>query len=398
MDFTNLKKGIKTISDSFRQNATLAINVHLTIKNWLIGFYIVEYEQNGDDRARYGAKLLQNLAHEFNEDGLSYRNIRLYRQFYLCYPQIGTYVPQFFEKYFGGIGQSSIAQLQLADNGNSEIWQTVSAKFEIPDDKEIEILQTVSAEFENKKKEKLKFVPVEKLLHRLSFTHITLLLPIDDPVKRVFYEVECIKGTWSVRMLKRQIDNLYFERSGLSKNPAMLSKFVQEHSEPGNMIDTIKSPFIFEFLGLKSKDVVYENDLEQALIEHLEDFLIELGYGFCFEARQKRIIIGDEYYYCDLVFYHRILKCHVLVEIKIGSFSHEHIGQLKTYVNYYRKEVMRADDNPPVGILLITNKNQALVEYAMADSDIDIFVSKYALELPTKEQLIRFINDEIAKI
>ena len=240
--------------------------------------------------------------------------------------------------------------------------------------------------------------PVEKLVQKLSYTHLTLLFPIDDPIKRLFYEVECIKGTWSVRELKRQIDSLYYERSGMSQNPALLSQTVQENSETDNMLNTIKSPFAFEFLGLKAKDVVYESDLEQALIEHLEDFLIELGHGICFEARQKRIIIGDEYYFCDLVFYHRVLKCHVLCELKVGTFSYEHIGQLKTYVNYYRKEVMRPDDNPPVGILLVTNKNNALVEFATADNDKDIFVSKYLLELPTKEQLIKFINEEAAKI
>jgi predicted nuclease of restriction endonuclease-like (RecB) superfamily len=241
-------------------------------------------------------------------------------------------------------------------------------------------------------------LPVEKLVQKLSYTHLTLLFPIEDPLKRLFYEIECIKATWSVRELKRQIDSLYFERSGMSRNPALLSKSVQESSEAGDIIDTIKSPFTFEFLGLKAKDVVYESDLEQALIEHLEDFLMELGYGFCFEARQKRIIIGDEYYFCDLVFYHRILKCHVLVEIKVGCFSHEHIGQLKTYINYYRKEIMRPDDNPPVGILLVTNKNSALVEYATADNDTDIFVSKYVMELPTKEELVRFVNEEFSKM
>lgn len=380
IDFNDLKQNIKAIYDSFRQNAIVAVNVRLTIKNWLTGFYIVEYEQNGNDRAKYGAKLLQNLANEFNEDGLSYRNLKLCRQFYSCYPQIGTYVSQFLEKHLETIGQSPIAQLQISDNEENGIGQTVFAQFN------------------NEKEEIPKFVPVEKLLHKLSFSHITLLLPIEDPLKRLFYEIECIKGTWSVRELKRQIDSLYYERSGMSKNPALLSNLVQKNSEVGNMLDTVKSPFIFDFLGLKSKDVVYESDLEMALISHLEDFLIELGYGFCFEARQKRIIIGDEYYFCDLVFYHRILKCHVLVELKIGSFSHEHIGQLKTYVKYYRKEVMQPDDNPPVGILLVTNKNNALVEYAIDDNDENIFVSKYILELPSKEQLIRYINEEISKI
>ena len=227
---------------------------------------------------------------------------------------------------------------------------------------------------------------------------MTLLFPIEDPLKRLFYEIECIKCTWSVRELKRQIDSLYFERSGMSQNPDKLSKIIQDNSEKGNITDTVKSPFTFEFLGLKAKEVVYESDLEQALIEHLEEFLIELGHGFCFEARQKRIIIGNEYYFCDLVFYHRVLKCHILIELKIGSFSHEHIGQLKTYINYYRKEVMRPDDNPPAGILLVTDKNNALVEYATADSDMDIFVSKYVLELPPKEQLIHFVKEEFSKM
>ncbi|MDR2917257.1 MAG: PDDEXK nuclease domain-containing protein [Tannerella sp.] len=379
MNFNDLKQGIQTLSDSFRQNAVAAVNTHLTVRNWLIGFYIVEFEQNGEDRAKYGAKLLQNLADGFDEDGLSYRNLRLYRQFYFTYPQVSAYIPKFTQKYFGEIWQSPIAKLQTHGFEEDKIGQSVIAKFDTSTEPQ-------------------QILPIEKLVSKLSFTHLTLLFPIEAPLKRLFYEIECIKGTWSVRELKRQIDSLYFERSGMSQNPAALSRIVQDNSEAGSMLDTIKHPFTFEFLGLKAKHVVYETDLEQALIEHLEEFLMELGHGFCFEARQKRIIVGDEYYFCDLVFYNRILKCHVLIELKVGSFSHEHIGQLKTYVNYYRKEIMRPDDNPPVGILLVTNKNQALVEYATADSDNELFVSKYLLELPTKEQLIKFINEEYSKV
>lgn len=241
----------------------------------------------------------------------------------------------------------------------------------------------------------VKGVPADKLIQKLSFSHFVELQAIDNFTKRTFYEVECIKGTWDVRELKRQIGSLYYERSGLSLTPELLSNIVQSAiTKKFDIIDTIKSPYTFEFLGLKSKEVVYESTLEQALIDHLEEFMLELGHGFCFEAKQKRIIIGDKYYFCDLVFYNRVLKCHVLFELKVGGFAYEHIGQLKTYVNYYRKEIMLPDDNPPIGILLVTNKDNALVEYAISDYDKDIFVSKYLLELPSKEQLIRFINQE----
>lgn len=416
MKFNELIQNIQKISGTLRKNAISAVNIHLTVRNWLIGFYIVEFEQKGEDRAKYGAKLLQNLAEAFNEEGLSYRNLNLYRQFYLVYPQISVYIPHFFQKYFGGIWQSPIAKFQLVDKEEDDIFQTPSAKLSNwMKEEDNSILQSPIAELQSSEEENVgigqtssaQFSPDEvaeqlpyitELVSKLSFTHFSLLLPIEDLLKRRFYEVECIKGTWSVRELKRQIDTLYFERSGISRKPEELSEKVQEKTEKSTSLDIIKSPFTFEFLGLKAEDVVYESDLEQALIEHLEEFLMELGRGFCFEARQKRIIIGNEYFFCDLVFYHRILKCHVLVELKVDSFSHEHIGQLKTYVNYYRKEIMQPDDNPPVGILLVTNKNSALVEYAIADSDRELFVSKYIVELPDKKQLEQFINEEYIRL
>ena len=396
MNFNELKQSIQQISGTLRKNAIAAVNIHLTVRNWLIGFYIVEFEQNGEDRAKYGAKLLQNLADLFDEEGLSYRNLKLYRQFYKTYAKISVYIPYFFQQYFGSIVQSSNRQLQLLEKEDIKIGQTLSAQLG-NSEKEFVMLQSLSAEFKTKEAgEQLEYI--NRLVHTLSFSHFSLLLSIEDVLKRRFYETESIKGTWSVRELKRQIDTLYFERSGISRKPEILSEKVQEKSEKSIITDIIKSPFTFEFLGLKAKDVAYESDLEQALIEHLEEFLIELGYGFCFESRQKRLIIGDEYFFCDLVFYHRILKCHVLIELKVDSFSHEHIGQLKAYVNYYRKEMMQPDDNPPVGILLVTNKNNALVEYAVADSDRELFVSKYIVELPDKKQLEQFINEEYTKL
>lgn len=207
--------------------------------------------------------------------------------------------------------------------------------------------------------------------------------------------IECMKGNWSVAELKRQINSLYFERSGMSNNPEKLSRIVNEKSQALIPTDIIKSPFTFEFLGLKAKDVVYESDLEQALIDHLEEFLLELGHGFCFEAKQKRILIGDKYYFIDLVFYHRVLKCHILVELKTKEVAHENIGQLKTYINYYKKNICLPNDNPPVGLLLVTENDKALVEYAVADSDQQLFVSKYELELPSTKELENFIRKEL---
>jgi predicted nuclease of restriction endonuclease-like (RecB) superfamily len=238
----------------------------------------------------------------------------------------------------------------------------------------------------------------EKLLNSMSFTHFVQLLPIENPLKRTFYETECINGAWSVRELQRQINTMYYERSGMSRKPELLSEQVQQLAEQLSIREIIKSPFTFEFLGIKAKDVVYENDLEQALIENLQEFMLELGHGICFEARQKRIVIGDEYFFIDLVFYHRILKCHILIELKTKEVKHEHIGQLNVYLNYFKKEIMRPDDNPPVGILLVTEDNKALVEYATAGMNEKLFVSKYLVELPSKKQLEEFIMRELKKM
>jgi predicted nuclease of restriction endonuclease-like (RecB) superfamily len=224
------------------------------------------------------------------------------------------------------------------------------------------------------------------------------LLSIGDDTKRAFYEIECIRGNWSVRELKRQIGSLYYERSGLSKNKKKLAELVKSGAEKEDIALNVRDPYIFEFLGLKPKEVMGESVLEDELLGKLQDFLLELGNGFCFEARQKRILIGDNYNFIDMVFYHRILKCHVLVELKVAEFSHENIGQLNTYVSWYRENVMGDGDNPPVGILLCTKKDHALVKYALAGMDNKLFVSKYQLELPKKEEMQKFIEAQIKDV
>ena len=407
MKFDYLIQSIQQTHTALQQYANKAINKSLTIRNWLIGFYIAEFEQKGEDRAQYGEQLLQMLAEKLNQESMSYRNLKLFRQFYFTYPQIRQSVIAQLKL----IRQSSTEELYSAENHLVEIGQSTIAQLESPLTTYLPIRQLPIDEFQTLENqpteigqsiigqlEKELLVPPDKLIARLSYTHLVQLFPITDPLKRVFYEIECIKGSWTVAELKRQINSLYFERSGLSKHPEKLSAMIAEKAATLQPVDVIKSVYAFEFLGLHAKDVVEESDLETALLDHLQHFMLELGHGFCLEARQKRILIGDEYFFIDLVFYHRMLKCLVLVDLKIEEFTHANAGQLNTYLNYYKAEVQQPDDSPPAGILLVTNKNQTLVEYATADMDRQLFVSKYLVELPSKEQLENFVQNELKQL
>jgi len=354
MTFKNLISSINDIHTSLQIKAIQSVSVNLTIRNYLIGYYIVEYEQNGNDRAEYGAKVIQKLADNLKSiKGLSPTNLRLFRAFYKTYPQIQ---------------------------------QTVSDKFKLP---AISIQQTVSAK---------SLIDAEKLINHFSFSHFIELIKIDDETKRLFYEVEAIKGNWSVRELKRQIETLLYERVGLSKDKNDLLKSLENKKEIYNPIEIIKNPYILEFTGLQEKTSYSESDLESELLNHIEDFLLELGTGFCFEARQKRISIENEHDRVDLVFYHRVLKCHILVDLKVRAFSHADIGQMNFYLNYYKNEISSENDNPPIGIILCTDKNHTKVEYATAGLDKNMFVSKYKIVLPSVNELEKFIDEEMMEI
>ncbi|MBQ0082919.1 MAG: DUF1016 family protein, partial [bacterium] len=215
-----------------------------------------------------------------------------------------------------------------------------------------------------------------------------------DPLERAFYETMAIRGTWSVRELQRQIDSNYYVRSGWSGRPDALAKLVDGKAETETLSMDVKSPFVFEFLGLPAKDVIEESDLEQALMDNLQQFIQELGMGFCFEERQKKMLIDNRYYFADLVFYHRILKRHVIIELKAHRLDYTDSAQLKMYLNYYRKNIMRPDDNPPVGILMCSEIGQEMAEYTLLDQDEDVFVSKYELNIPSKERMTEFLRKE----
>jgi predicted nuclease of restriction endonuclease-like (RecB) superfamily len=358
LDFKSLVKNLENINREFSYQAKMAVNTSLTLRNWFIGAYIHEYELNGSDRAAYGEKIFSELEKELkNMSNCMRRQLYEYLSFYKAYPQI---VP------------------------------TLSAQFKLPESvgNIIQKVPTLSAQ---------SLVPAEVLISKLSYSMLRLLLDIDDETKRAFYEIEAINGGWSVRELKRQINSLYYERSGLSYDKKKLQKLANRKASKENHEIDIRDPFIFEFVGLKSKEVMSESALEDQLLNKVQDFLLELGHGFCFEARQKRILIGRKHYFVDLVLYHRILKCHVLIELKLEEFSHENIGQLNTYLSWYKENIKTEDDNPPVGILLCTHKENALVKFALAGMDNSLFVSKYQLELPKKEDMQKFIDDNIKK-
>lgn len=377
LTFKSLVSSICEVHEQLAGQAGRAVNISLTLRNWLIGLYIAEFELHGSDRAKYGDQLLTELARKLSRVKVSNANQRqLYRytRFYRLYPEIwGTLSPKLKQHIPGQAGLP-----EKAGTLSPQLEQLPPAKAGLP-----EKAGTLSPKLRT---------PPEKLISCLSYSQIELILDLDDPLKRAFYEFECIRGNWSVRELRRQIGSLYFERSGLSRNPKKLAALVRAGAEKKETRLTIREPYIFEFLGLKAKEVMGESDLEDALLDKLQDFLLELGHGFCFESRQKRILIGGRHYFVDLVFYHRILKCHVLIELKLDEFSHEHLGQLNTYVSWYKKNMMAAGDNLPLGLLLCTQKDHSLVEYALAGMDNNLFVSRYQVELPKKEKLRKFME------
>lgn len=360
--FDHLSELVLQLHDSAYSATVKAINRFATIRNYVIGFYIVEYEQHGNDRAKYGDRLLKRLAESVNKRGINETILKNCRRFYLAYPQIKVYLTAISPT----ASKKSLGKSPTASDKSSQISPTLSDNF---------------------------ITPAAELVSKLSFSHIVEILTIDDPLVRFFYETECIRCCWSVKELRRQIStNLYF-RAGVSQKPELLLERTEINTSPAI---TIKDPFSFEFLGLRP-EAFTENDLENALIGHLQEFLLEMGKGFCFEARQKRMIIDDEYYFADLVFYNRILHCNVIIELKDDEFRHADLGQLNAYVSYFRENEMNIGDNPPVGILLCTRKGDKMVEYALAGMDNDLFVSTYMLSLPNKKTLQEFLLKEIEK-
>lgn len=378
MDFELLRNTIDSLNELTQKKALQNVNTMLSIRNWLIGFYIVNYEQNGADRAKYGEHIIENLADELkkrNLKGMSYRNLQLFKKFYYMYPQIVQTVSAQFKELLS----YPIKQFVRKNLNNDKLVQDTNQSLisnELPDD----------------------IIKSEILLKHFSFSHFIELMKCDNYLERTFYEIEGIKGNWSVRQLKRQIESKLYERAGLSKNKILLINKIQNTKPKINIEDTIRNPYLLEFTGLKELPEYSENDLETALLNNIQEFLLELGDGFCFESRQKRISIENEHDRIDLVFYHRILKCHILIDLKTRAFQHTDAGQMNFYLNYYKDNIMIEDDNLPVGIILCTENNQTKVKYATSGMDNKVFVSKYLIELPSEYELEQFIKQERVKL
>ena len=373
MKFNDLIGALSKVNTELREQGVQAVNTALTIRNWVFGFYIVEFEQNGNDRAEYGKGLLAIISKEMQSRQISNtdeRELRRCRQFYSTYPQADTFI--FSNNRIRGLLSPEFTLNENSiENSSIQIRGTLSPEFILPE------------------------IHYENLFNKLSYSHFIELIRIDDPMKRLFYELECIKSVWSLKELKRQTGSLLYERTGLSANKEKLLASVHQNKQSPIFSDLIRDPYIFEFLGLRNQEVLPEKEMEQALLDHLLQFLLELGKGFCFEARQKRIIIDNEHHFIDLVFYHRLLHCNVLIDLKTERFNHAHAGQLNMYLEYYKKYEMAEGDNPPVGILLCSDKDKEHVEFATAGIDDKVFVSKYLVGLPDKYELEQFIKKEI---
>ena len=370
MNYDLLISSIAEVHARTQAGAAGAVNRYLTLRNWFIGAYIVEFEQNGEDRASYGQQLLPRLARDLKRrkiPGCSPEMLGRMRFFYRTYPQLSESVSPPFATEAG-------------------TFRPPVDRTEIPSPPVTESRPALPTPLDG------------QTLLRLSWSHLIELIRLDDPWQRAFYENECLRGSWSKRELQRQISSLLYERTGLSLDKqAIIERARRQASEARIQIsELIRDPYVLEFVGLTEQHRYTESDLETALLDDIQTFLLELGSGFCFEARQKRITVSNEHDYIDLVFYHRLLRCHLLIDLKVRHFQHSDAGQMNFYLNYWKREVMTAEDNPPVGLLLCSGKDQTKVEYAIGGLDQQLFVSRYLVALPKPNEIEQLIAHDRA--
>lgn len=338
-------ESVSEILESARKNAKTAVNLSMVYAYYEVGRRIVEEEQHGENRAAYGQKLLQELSSYLTETfgkGFSVGNLKNIRQFYKVY-------------------------------SNDTIGETVFSQFE-----------------------KLPSISTGRKFY-LSWSHYLKLMRIENIEERHFYEIESVKNDWSLSELKRQYDSSLYERLALSTNKENVYRLLVEGHKMEQPKDAVKDPYVLEFLGLPELPEYSESELESRIIDHLQQFLLELGTGFAFMGRQVRFTFDEEHFIVDLVFYNRILRCFVLFDLKIGELKHQDIGQMQMYVNYYDRKVKLEDENPTIGILLCKEKNNAVVEMTLPENNSQIFASKYSTVLPSKEKLQKLLEEQLSE-
>jgi predicted nuclease of restriction endonuclease-like (RecB) superfamily len=385
--YPKLVKAISQVNAGMVTRAAVAVNQALVLRNWLIGAYIVEFEQNGADRAKYGARLLETLARDLKTrelKGMGLSMLERCRLLFLIYPELARAIPATLFTEFTPPGR--IPYAVSTESANRKRQPLVEQGETAP----LAIRSTLSTELPSP-------LSTEEIL-RFSWSQLQELIRIEDPWKRAFYENELLKCHWSVRQLQRQIGSLLYERTGLSTNKKAVVDRARKQEPPETIAEMLRDPYILEFTGLSERPEYSENDMESALLDHLQRFLLELGRGFCFEARQFRMTEGRKHHRVDLVFYHRILRCHVLIDLKIRGFKPEDAGQMNFYVNWFKANMAHEGDNPPVGILLCSDKDGTEVEFATAGMDRKLFVSRYLVALPSAEKLRSFLEADRERI
>jgi predicted nuclease of restriction endonuclease-like (RecB) superfamily len=360
---------IRKILDSARSSVARSVNTTQVIANWLIGREIVEEEQKGMSRAGYGEELILELSARLTSDygkGYSKDNLFWFRRFYQGYPKL-------VDLNFDAVRQISDAPPR-------------KSMTQAPGDVLPPLLHAARGE---------SWSP--GFLHpNLSWTHYRTLLRVDKAEARAFYEIEALKNSWAARELERQICSLLYERLALSKDKKGLMRLAVKGHEVQKPNDVFKDPVVMEFLGLPESPKIAETALEQALIDNLQSFLLELGRGFAFVARQQRLMLDGDHFYIDLVFYHAILKCYVIIDLKTGKLTHQDLGQLQLYVNFYDRERRIEGDGPTLGLILCTDKNDTVVRYTLgADQRKTIFASRYKLHVPSEAELRAELRREI---
>ncbi|GDX79037.1 hypothetical protein LBMAG42_08480 [Deltaproteobacteria bacterium] len=389
MDFASLVADIRGLYAAAASTTAHTVDRLLTLRSWLTGAWIVEYEQRGEDRAAYGERLVDRLAEALTlagVEGAGRSNLRNFRQLALVWPDLDA--QRALLTIAPAIHQTASGELTLAirQTASGESVPALGLSLDFPGLR----LRIASAE-------RLPWQDAawtERLFRTVSFSHLLELSRVGIPMKRAFYELHVVKEGWAVRELRRQVNSMLYERVGLSKDKGAVMTLSRDGALSESPATILRDPYVLEFLGLPEPPAFTEAELEAALLDHLQEFLRELGRDFCFVDRQVRITVGGEHHHLDLLFFHRGLRCLVAIDLKIGRFDHADAGQMHFYLNYIAENLSRPDENAPVGLLLCADKDEDKVHYATAGLPHAVFVSRYLTALPSEAQLARWLHDE----